>query len=288
MLNSIYQSLNPVAFSIGPFVVRWYGLAYLAAFVCGYLLIVRISRSWKLAITSDDVLTIVLCAAFGVLIGARLGYCLFYGDGYYFSHPLEIFALSEGGMSFHGGLAGCLVGGCVASRLLGIPFLTLADFGAIVAPVGLFFGRIANFINGELWGKVTSMPWGVVFPTGGSLPRHPTQLYEAALEGLVLFAILFVLARRKPTLPRGSFLGTFLVFYGIFRFLIEFVRVPDAQLGYIIGGVITMGQILSLPVIVAGLIVLLWVRTHPRPQQGKALGSDGGDGSDDQPAPGAD
>jgi phosphatidylglycerol:prolipoprotein diacylglycerol transferase len=283
VLNSIYQSLNPIAFSIGPLVVRWYGLAYLAAFVCAYLLIVRIARYWELDITSDDALTIVLSAAFGVLIGARLGYCLFYGDGYYLSHPLEVLMLSEGGMSFHGGLVGCLIGGLAASHILKVPFLTLADFGAIVAPVGLFFGRIANFINGELWGKVTSMPWGVVFPTGGSLPRHPSQLYEAALEGIVLFVILFVLARRKPARPRGTFLGIFMLFYGIFRFLIEFVRVPDAQLGYIFGGVVTMGQILSIPVSIAGVIILLWVHRHPRPQQGR-IPSDDVDVPDDSPS----
>lgn len=270
MLNHIYHALNPIAFSIGPIDVRWYGLAYVAAFILAYLLIRHISKRWELGIDSDDALTLVVVVAICLLVCARLGYCLFYGDGYYLQHPLKILAVNEGGMSFHGGLVGCILGGAISSRLLHVPFLTLADLGSIVAPVGLFFGRCANFVNGELWGKVTTLPWGVVFESGGPLPRHPSQLYEALLEGVVIFLVLYLMARRQPPRSRGTFLGTFLVLYGTFRFLIEFVRVPDVQLGYLINGVITMGQLLSLPMVVAGAVLLAWVRVRRLPQGRRA------------------
>lgn len=266
MLNQIYQHLDPIAFSIGPLVVRWYGLAYIAAFLCAYFLVVRISRRWGTNITYDESLTLIVCVAIGTILGARIGYCVFYGEGYYFAHPLKFLAINEGGMSFHGGLVGCVLGAVVASRLLKVPFLTLADLGAIVAPVGLFFGRLANFVNGELWGKVTDLPWGVVFATGGPMPRHPSQLYEALLEGLVLFIILYALSRRVPARPRGTFLGTFMTLYAVFRFLVEFIRVPDSQLGYLLGGTVTMGQLLSLPVLVAGVALLVWAHRKRVPQ----------------------
>ena len=260
MLNDIYQHLDPVAFSVGPFEVRWYGLAYIAGFIVAYFIMCRIAKRWETGIDSDDMLTVIVGIAFGVIICGRLGYCLFYGDGYYFANPAKILALNEGGMSFHGGLVGAILGGYIASRIIHAPFLTLADLGVTAAPIGLFFGRCANFVNGELWGKVTDLPWGVVFETGGPLPRHPSQLYEAILEGLVIFIVLYLVSRRKPTVPRGTSLGLFLVLYGVFRFLIEFVRVPDAQLGYLFGGVITMGQLLSLPVLIAGIIILIWAK----------------------------
>ena len=227
MLNDIYQNLDPIAFSLGPLVVRWYG----------------------------------------VVLGGRLGYVLFYGDGYYLAHPLEILAFNQGGMSFHGGLVGLLVGGAVAARLTRIPYLTLADLGAIAAPIGLFFGRCANFVNGELWGAPTDWPIGVIFGgAAGMMPRHPSQLYEAVLEGLVIFCILFALSRKLP--PRGTFVGAFLVLYGVFRFLIEFVREPDVQLGYLWGGWLTMGQVLSAPLVIAGIIVLVWAAKRRLPQEG--------------------
>lgn len=205
----------------------------------------------------------------GIVLGARLGYVLFYGDGYYLAHPLEILAFNQGGMSFHGGLVGILIGGAVAAKLTGIPFLTLADLGAIAAPIGLFFGRCANFVNGELWGAPTDAPWGVVFGgAAGMMPRHPSQLYEALLEGLVIFIVLYLLSRKMPPRPRGTFLGAFLVMYGIFRFLIEFVREPDVQLGYLWGGWLTMGQVLSIPVIIAGIVLLVYAAKKKLPQQG--------------------
>ena len=269
MLNEIYQMLDPVAIWLGPLAIRWYSLAYLVGFAGVAFILVRTSRRWKVRIDADAVLTILVCVMIGVLLGARLGYCLFYGNGYYLANPLEILAVNKGGMSFHGGLIGALLAGVVASRATGIPFLTLADMGAIAAPIGLFCGRCANFINGELWGAVTDLPWGVVFGgSAGTMPRHPSQLYEALLEGVLLFIILYLLSRKVPARPRGTFLGVFLVVYGISRFALEFVRQPDAQLGYLWGGWLTMGQCLSFPLIIAGVCLLVWACKRKLPQQG--------------------
>lgn len=269
MLNGIYHSLDPVAFSLGPFSLRWYGLAYVLGFACVALMIARTSRRWGLKVNGDALSSIVLCVVIGVLLGARLGYVVFYGNGYYFDHPVEILALNQGGMSFHGGLIGALVAAGVSARLTGIPFLTLSDLGAIGAPIGLFFGRCANFVNGELWGAVTDAPWGVRFGgQAGDVARHPTQLYEAVLEGLVLFVVLSLLSWRVPPRPRGAFLGVFLVSYGCSRFLIEFVRQPDAQLGYLYGGWLTMGQVLSFPLVVAGTALIAFAVLKKLPQQG--------------------
>lgn len=269
MLNDIYQGLDPIAFSLGPLVVRWYGLAYVLGFVCAAAIIYFVAKRWKLGMSEDNLLTLMVCAIVGVVLGARIGYVLFYGDGYYLSHPLEILAFNQGGMSFHGGLVGLLVGGAVAARMTRIPFLTLADLGSIAAPIGLFFGRCANFVNGELWGAPTSLPWGVVFGgTAGVMPRHPSQLYEALLEGVVLFCVLYILSRKQPPRPQGTFLGVFLVGYGLFRFLIEFVRQPDAQIGYLWGGWLTMGQVLSVPLMVAGACALVYAVRVKKPQKG--------------------
>ncbi|MEF2671029.1 prolipoprotein diacylglyceryl transferase [Adlercreutzia sp.] len=269
MLNDIYQGLDPIAFSLGPLVVRWYGLAYVLGFVCAAAIIYFVAKRWKLGMSEDNLLTLMVCAIVGVVLGARIGYVLFYGDGYYLSHPLEILAFNQGGMSFHGGLVGLLIGGAVAARITRIPFLALADLGSIAAPVGLFFGRCANFVNGELWGAPTDGPLGVVFGgAAGMMPRHPSQLYEAVLEGLVIFCVLFALSRKRPPRPQGTFLGAFLVLYGIFRFLIEFVREPDVQLGYLWGGWLTMGQVLSAPLIVAGIALLIYAARTRHPQAG--------------------
>ena len=269
MLNDIYQGLDPIAFSLGPLVVRWYGLAYVLGFVCAAAIIYFVAKRWKLGMSEDNLLTLMVCAIVGVVLGARIGYVLFYGDGCYLSHPLEILAFNQGGMSFHGGLVGLLIGGAVAARMTRIPFLTLADLGSIAAPIGLFFGRCANFVNGELWGAPTDGPLGVVFGgAAGMMPRHPSQLYEAVLEGLVIFCVLFALSRKRPPRPQGTFLGAFLVLYGIFRFLIEFVREPDVQLGYLWGGWLTMGQVLSAPLIVAGIALLIYAARTRHPQAG--------------------
>lgn len=269
MLDSLYHSLDPVAFAIGPLVVRWYGIAYLIGFALAALVLYRTALRWRIKMDADAVLTIMVCVILGILVGARLGYCLFYGDGAYLANPLRILAFNEGGMSFHGGLIGALVSGVIAARLTHIPYLTLADLGALAAPLGLFFGRCANFINGELWGAETDLPWGVVFGgAAGEVMRHPTQLYEAFLEGIVLFCVLMVLARKVPPRPQGTFIGTFLVLYGIFRILIEFVRQPDVQLGYLFGGWVTMGMLLSVPLILVGVGLLIFAHTRKLPQQG--------------------
>lgn len=268
-LNDIYHSLDPVALSLGPLTIRWYGLAYLFGFIAAGIVLYRVARRWKIDVTADEVVTLMTGLACGVIVGARLGYCLFYGNGYYLSHPLSIFLLNEGGMSFHGGLVGAVVGTYVANRSLGLSFATIADLIAIGAPIGLFFGRCANFVNGELWGKETTLPWGVMFDGtgGGAVFRHPSQLYEALLEGVVIFCVQYALSRKVPARPQGTFLGSFLVLYGIFRFLIEFVRLPDEQLGYLAWDWLTMGQVLSLPLVIAGVILLVVAHKRNIPQQ---------------------
>ena len=269
MLNEIYQSIDPVAFSIGPVSVRWYGIAYVLGFICAAFVLWRVARRWKVDIDADALSTIMLCVIIGIIFGARLGYVVFYNPTYYFEHPAKILAFSEGGMSFHGGLIGALLSGIVAAKLTHIPYLTLADLGCIGAPIGLFFGRCANFINGELWGAPTDLPWGVVFGgSAGTVARHPSQLYEALLEGVLIFLVLFILSRKTPPRPRSTFLGVFLIMYGVFRILIEFVREPDAQLGYLWGGWLTMGQVLSAPLVVAGVIILVYAIVMKKPQQG--------------------
>lgn len=267
-LNDLYHALDPVAFWIGPFAVRWYGLGYLAGFIVGGILMLRIARRWLLDLTADDVTNIMTGLCLGIILGARIGYVVFYGAGYYLEHPLSVFALNEGGMSFHGGLIGAIIGGSIACRIGKISIPTVCDLGVCIAPVGIFLVRCANFVNGELWGKETDLPWGVMFETGGNVYRHPSQLYEAILEGLIMFLILWTLSRRVPPRPQGTFMGVFLLWYGVCRILIEFVRVPDSQLGYLFGGFVTMGQILSLPLVVAGIALLAWAHKTQRPQVG--------------------
>lgn len=269
MLNDIYQNLDPVIFTLGPISLRWYGLAYLFGFLLATFFVYRIFKRWKLRIDADGVLSIMLCVIVGVVVGGRLGYCLFYGDGYYLANPLEIFAVNKGGMSFHGGLVGALVSGLVAKRLTGIPYLTLVDVGVVPASIALFFGRCANFINGELWGAPTDLPWGVVFGgAAGQVARHPSQLYEGILEGVVIFIVLYAMTYRRPPFSRGTYSGVFLLMYGVFRFAIEFVREPDVQLGYLAGGWLTMGMVLSIPLIIAGVVLLIYARRTRHPQEG--------------------
>ena len=256
MLDQVYHAISPIAFSIGPVDVRWYGLAYLAGFFFAALVMYRVARHWKLPMSIDDVFVLIVFIAFGVIIGARAAYVLFYNLDYYLSNPAHILMFNEGGMSFHGGFVGAVLGGLCACKYLKLSFATMCDLGAIAAPIGLFFGRCANFINGELWGKPCDLPWAVTFESGGGVPRHPSQLYEALLEGVVLFCILFAMSRRRPAFPQGTFIGMFMACYGVFRFLIEFVRVPDAQLGYLFGP-ITMGQMLSLPLVILGIALVI-------------------------------
>ena len=267
-LNDLYHSLDPIALAVGPLAIRWYGLAYLLGFVMAGVVLYRTARRWGINVTVDDVFTLMTGLACGVIVGARIGYVLFYGKGYYLAHPLSIVMLSEGGMSFHGGLVGAVVGLYLANRSLELSFATVLDLIAIGAPIGLFLGRCANFINGELWGKETTLPWGVMFDDtgGGAVYRHPSQLYEALLEGVVLFCVQYLLSLRKPPRPKGAFVGTFLLLYGCFRFLIEFVRLPDAQMGYLAWDWLTMGQVLSFPLIIAGIVVLVISQRRNIPQ----------------------
>ena len=268
MLNDIYQLIDPVIVSVGPLSVRWYGVAYVVGFILAGLVVYFYARHWKLRFSGYDVLVFVCYCAFGVIIGARLGYCLLYGDGYYLANPMEILALGNGGMSFHGGLVGIVVAGVIYSLVYNVPFLTLADLVSCGVPLGLLFGRCANFVNGELYGAPTTLPIGDDF-TGSGIMYHPSQLYEALLEGLVIFLVLFALSRKSnPPRPRGSFLGTFLTLYGVFRILIEFVRLPDVQIGYFFGTWGTMGQLLSLPMVVVGICLIAWSCVRKLPQRG--------------------
>lgn len=272
MLQAIYDAMDPVAFAIGPVQVRWYGLAYLAGFIICSLVVYSISKRWKMGITPEDMMVVIIAIMLGTIIGGRVGYVLFYGNGYYFANPAQILNLQAGGMSFHGGLVGVVIAGIIASKIIHVRASALADIIAIAAPIGLFFGRCANFINGELWGAVTDLPWGVVFDTAGSgsLPRHPSQLYEAILEGVVIFVVLYLLSKKRNPLPSGSYMALFLIMYGTFRILIEFVRQPDAQIGYLYGDWLTMGMILSIPLIVAGVVLLIWARKTGYNQYGEA------------------
>jgi phosphatidylglycerol:prolipoprotein diacylglycerol transferase len=263
-----FPALNPIAFRLGPLAVHWYGLAYLAGFVSAFLVMRWLVDRWGVALTEDDMLNIVLAAILGVLLGGRLGYVIFYGGSTYLHNPAQILAVWDGGMSFHGGLFGILVAGAVVARVMRVPWLTLCDLGAVGAPIGLFLGRIANFVNGELWGRVTSAPWGVVFPGAGPLPRHPSQLYEALLEGLVTFFVLLWIATRRPNPPRGVIFGWMLTLYGCFRIAIEFFRQPDLQIGFLPGG-ITMGQLLSVPVLMVGVALVIWSTRRGLPEQGR-------------------
>lgn len=270
MLTDIYNAIDPVAVQIGPVSIRWYGIAYVLGLFLAAFIIYIVAKRWKLRVSEESLLIIILCVIIGIILGGRIGYCLFYGNGYYIAHPGEILALNQGGMSFHGGLVGAFVAGIVAAKITHIPYLTLTDLGCIGAPLGLFFGRCANFINGELWGAPTDLPWGVAFGgSAGMMPRHPSQLYEALLEGIVIFVVLFALSRKTPPRPRGTFTGLFLIMYGVFRFLIEFVRVPDIQLGYIFGNWVTMGQLLSIPLILVGICVLVFATVKKLPQEGE-------------------
>ena len=266
-----YPAIDPVALHIGPLSVRWYGLAYLVGFViAGFVMRWLVSR-WEIALTDDDLLTVVLAGVMGVLVGGRLGYVLLYGGSYYWQQPLAVLSIWNGGMSFHGALVGILVAAVVVAKTMKVPFLTLCDLGAVGTPAALFFGRLANFVNGELWGRVTTVPWAMVFPGAGPLPRHPSQLYEAALEGLVLFAVMMWLATRRPTLSRGMIFGTFIALYGVFRMLLELFRQPDVQIGargFLAGGV-TMGQLLSVPLVVGGIALVVWSARRGLPEEGR-------------------
>jgi len=245
-----FPHIDPVLVKIGPFAIRWYGMMYLLGFGAAYLLIRHLSRLRGLPLNAEGVSDLLFYGVFGVVLGGRLGYVLFYNPAQYLSRPQDILAVWQGGMSFHGGVLGVVIASLLFCWRRKLPILLTGDIIVASAPIGLGLGRIGNFINAELWGRVTDVPWGVVFPGGGPLPRHPSQLYEAALEGLVLFLILYGLHRMKAIAGLPFF--TFFAGYGVFRFLVEFFRQPDAHLGFLWGGA-TMGQLLSLPMILFGL-----------------------------------
>ena len=255
-----FPEFDPVAISAGPLQVRWYGLMYLLGFAAFYFLGVRRARLGWQKIGEAQVADLLFYGVIGVIIGGRMGYVLFYNFPAFAHDPLMLFRVWEGGMSFHGGLLGAIVALAVFARRHGLGFLQAADFAAPLVPIGLGAGRIGNFINGELWGRATDLPWGMVFPAAGDVARHPSQLYEFLLEGVVLFAILWLYSAR----PRraGLVSGAFALLYAGMRFAVEFVREPDAHLGYIAWGWLTMGQLLSLPLAAAG-VALIAVGARP-------------------------
>ena len=254
----VHPQFNPIALQLGPLTIHWYGLMYLAGFMAFlWLGRKRITTLGNPQINTKLLDDLLFYGVLGVTIGGRLGYVFFYKAPYYLDHPLEIFAVWQGGMSFHGGFLGVLVAMAWFARKLNLCWLQLTDFIAPLVPPGLAFGRLGNFINGELWGRPTDMPWAMIFPKVDNLPRHPSQLYEFALEGVLLFALLWLYAR-KPR-PVGAVSGVFLIGYGSFRFIAEFSREPDDFLGLLSFGM-SMGQWLSLPMVIAGIVMLSWSR----------------------------
>ncbi|MBT5331199.1 MAG: prolipoprotein diacylglyceryl transferase [Porticoccaceae bacterium] len=251
-----YPEIDPVAFSIGPLSVHWYGIAYLLSFLGVWRIAVwQTQRPWC-PIKKGQVEDLIFYGAMGVVLGGRFGYVFFYQFSRFLDEPLWLFKVWEGGMSFHGGLLGVIIALALYARRLEIHFLDLGDFIAPLAPIGLFLGRIANFIGGELWGRPTTGWWGMIFPTDPlAIPRHPSQLYEAFLEGLVLFVVLMLLARKQKT--RGLLSGLFLLLYGSFRFLVEFAREPDAHLQDLLFGWMSRGQTLCLPMIIIGITLIV-------------------------------
>ena len=263
-----YPDLDPVALKLGPLSIRWYGLAYITGLVLGWRYTVWLAGQKRFNTpgsrpTSVDLDDFLFWAMAGVLIGGRMGIVLFYKPHEYFADPISIFKIWEGGMSFHGGMLGVVTALILFTRRRQIAFFNVADLVACAAPIGLFFGRLANFVNGELWGRVTDSPLGMVFPTGGPLPRHPSQLYEAASEGLILFLVLAVLAQQPAVrLRSGMLAGIFLVGYAVARSTCELFREPDSYLGFIIGG-ISMGQILSFPMLIVGAALIIYALGRP-------------------------
>ena len=264
LLTIAFPVFDPVAIAIGPFAIRWYALAYIGGIVLGWIYARALLKNEKLwggpaPISLPQLDDFILWVTIGIIVGGRTGYVLFYNAAFFVQHPTEIFELWKGGMSFHGGFLGCVFAVILFCRKNHLPILPLGDIVTAVGPIGLFLGRLANFINSELWGRPadSSVPWAMIFPNDPlHLPRHPSQLYEAALEGIVLFTILAILIRMGALKRPGLILGSFIAIYGIARILGEFFREPDQQLGFLWGG-LTMGMLLSLPMIIAGAIIIV-------------------------------
>ena len=259
-----FPDISPVALAVGPLVIRWYALAYVVGILLGQYYVMGLNKRLPKPILTDKARDdLVLYAVLGIILGGRIGYVLFYNLAFYLEHPADIAQIWHGGMSFHGGLCGVLIAFYFFARRFKIRWLQLMDLLAAATPIGLFFGRLGNFVNGELDGRVTDMPWGMVFPHGGDLPRHPSQLYEAGLEGLTLFIVLRILATRTNALNyRGVLGGVFIGGYGLSRFIVEFFREPDVQVGYLIGG-LSMGQLLCLPMIAFGAWLVASAKKRP-------------------------
>jgi phosphatidylglycerol:prolipoprotein diacylglycerol transferase len=253
---------NPILVELGPIRVTWYGMMYVFGFITSYLLVRYQVKKKDFGISLEEVEDLYFYLILGLIIGARLGYVLFYDLRVYLSNPLEIFAVWHGGMSFHGGLIGVLIATILFCWKNKKSFWKLADLFVVTAPIGLALGRIGNFINGELYGRVTQVPWGMIFPNGGPLPRHPSQLYESSLEGGVLFLILWMLKDKKH--PDGYLLAIFIFLYGVFRFFIEFFREPDVQLGLVLGP-FSMGQVLCIFMIAVGIFLMIYLRRKSIP-----------------------
>jgi phosphatidylglycerol:prolipoprotein diacylglycerol transferase len=262
-----FPAFDPVLVHIGPFAIRWYALAYIVGILVGWAYaraLVRADSLWsgKAPLTVLDFDDFVVWVTLGIILGGRIGYVLFYNPAHFAAHPLEIIQLWNGGMSFHGGFTGCVLAVVLFARKRDLPILSLGDITCAVGTVGVFLGRIANFINGELWGRAADVPWAMVFPSGGPIPRHPSQLYEAGLEGLLLFAVLFFAMRAGALKRPGMIIGLFAVVYALARSFCEFFREPDAQLGFLWGGA-TMGQLLSIPLFLAGVGFIIYALKHP-------------------------
>ncbi len=266
-----FPVFDPIAISLGPIAIRWYALAYIGGIVLGWIYARALIKSEKLwggpaPISLPQLDDFILWVTIGIIVGGRTGYVLFYNPAFFVQHPAEIFQLWNGGMSFHGGFLGCVAAVMWFAHRNGISILSLGDITTAVGPIGLFLGRLANFINSELWGRTTDVPWAFVFPNGGPLPRHPSQLYEAALEGILLFTVLAVMIRMGALRRPGLILGSFIAIYALARITGELFREPDPQLGFLWGG-LTMGMLLSVPMIIAGLILIMlaW-RKPPMPE----------------------
>jgi phosphatidylglycerol:prolipoprotein diacylglycerol transferase len=255
-----YPQIERVAMQIGPIAVHWYGIMYLLGFALAWWLAALRAEKLKFAFSSETISDFIFYCSVGGILGGRLGYVLFYELSYFLHHPLSILATWNGGMSFHGGIIGLIISLIFFARKVKLPFLTMLDFTAPLAPLGIALGRIGNFINAELLGRVTTASWGMIFPGGGPLPRHPSQLYEALTEGIVLFIAVWLYSA-KPR-PRGTVSALFFLVYGIARFGCEFFRQPDQHLGFIVFNWLTMGQLLSLPVIIIGIIMLILFRKN--------------------------